>query len=367
MRPDLPERLPLVCPVCRRKSEKGIETYALALERTLHAEDDGDVTEGLLRCSNPSCDRRFPVIDGIPLVVPDLAAYLAHELTGVVAGDLGVELAALLAAAGPDGAPLPRLLEQLAIYLDAHWGDRAEPPPDGPAPWDASGVWPGAALPRAATRPFGLELLAERLRRRQAERVERAIELGASVGRGLAELAQGADLVVGLDWDFAALRRSRRLLRGQPLAYARRVIGRRYLRVEAQAGDLAAENVALLCGDALDPPLLPSSFDRVVALNLIDAVRFPAALLHVVDGLCRGAGEIILTSPFSWQTGTVEEGARLGGERPEEDVAERLERGTELRARYTIEERDDLAWWLRRDSRSGASYSTHYLRARRLG
>jgi 2-polyprenyl-3-methyl-5-hydroxy-6-metoxy-1,4-benzoquinol methylase len=121
-----------------------------------------------------------------------------------------------------------------------------------------------------------------------------------------------------------------------------------------------------VCGDALDPPLVPGVFGRVVALNLLDAVASPRQLLSVLDGLCRPGGEIIVSSPYAWQSSVMADHERLGERDPAADVAALLRSGSEFAARYEIEDEAELPWTLRRDSRSAASYSIHYLRARKM-
>jgi uncharacterized protein YbaR (Trm112 family)/SAM-dependent methyltransferase len=346
MHPQLPARLPLVCPACRHRDGDARNMHTLSVAAALRARPDGDIEEGALVCDNPACRRRYPIIDGIPIVVPDLGALLGRDAAGVVESELHPETAALLAAPGPDDAPLSRQLEHLSIYLDAHWGDRCEPPSDGP----------GAG--------FGFAALAERLHARAAAPVERAVELGCSVGRGLAELARGAQLTVGVELGFAALRRARRLLDGAPLPFARRVSGRHYAPALARAGDLASPSVAFLCADALDPPLVPGFFDRVAALNVLDSLRSPSGLLSVADGLCAPGGELLLGSPYAWQSGHVDEAERPGPD-PAGELRARLAAGERLEARYVVEEEAELPWRLRRDARSAVVYTTHYLRARK--
>src|SRR2546430_2724463 len=77
-----------------------------------------------MRCG--SCGRRYPIVDGVALMLPDLSRL------SEVGPQLAPEVEAVLAQDGPDDAPLSHLLEHLSIYMDAHWGDRAEPGPDGP-------------------------------------------------------------------------------------------------------------------------------------------------------------------------------------------------------------------------------------------
>ena len=322
----------VVCPGCRTMAADGSRLDVRTLERA------GD----LLVCG---CGRRYPIVDGVPIVLADPSSYLRAEIATVVERDLPAEVAALLVEGGPDDAPYARLLEHLSTYLDAHWGDRAEP----------------------ALEASGADALVERIAARQHARVPFAVELGCSTGRIVAELAAGADHVVGLDLQFGAVRRARRILDGERVAYARRQIGRHYVAAHITAGDRGVEpsRRTLVCGDALDPPLIPAMFDRVVALNLLDSVSNPRQLLAVVDGLCARGGELILCSPYAWQSTVMPEHHRLGGVDPALDLAQILRDGAGLRARYAVEDEAELSWTLRRDARSTVTYRTHYVRARK--
>jgi SAM-dependent methyltransferase len=324
MRSDL-----LVCPGCRTRTGDRIDV------RTL--EQVGEV----LACE---CGRRYPIIDGVPIVLADPGSYLRRELATVVERELSPEVAATLVEHGEDDAPYARLLEHLSIYLDSHWGDRAVPGPDGP----------GAGL--------GVAALVGRIAR--LAHVPLAVELGCSAGRIVAELATRADHVIGVDLHFGALRRARRLLAGEPLAYSRRMIGRHYLAATIPPGE-PARGTALVCGDALDPPLVPLSFDRVVAVNLLDSVSQPRQLLSVMDGLCATGGELILASPYAWQSAVLADDARIGGADPASELTAILRDGTGLGSRYDVEDEAELSWTLRRDARSALTYRIHYVRARK--
>ncbi len=320
----------LVCPGCRTASDGRIDL------RTL--DRSGDV----LVCE---CGRRYPVVDDLPIVMADPSGFLRNEIAAILERDLAPSLAQALVADQPDDAPYARLAEHVSIYVDAHWGDRVKPAPDGP----------GAG--------FALAALVERIADRAKHRVAAAVELGCSAGRILAELADGADLVVGLDLHFGILRRARTLLAGERLAFNRRVAGRHYTL--ATATGRRADNVSLVCGDALDPPFVPAAFDRVVALNVVDSVHDPRQLLAVVNGLCRPGGEVILSSPYNWQSGIVGESHRFGGDNPATALVSMLTSG-ELGARYEIEDEAELPWTLRRDARSAVAYCIHYVRARKV-
>lgn len=312
----------LVCPGCRTLRGDRLDVSTLEPAGT----DE-------LACE---CGRRYPMIDGVPIVMNDAGAYVRKEIATVVERELPPAVAALLVADGPDDAPYARMLEHLSIYLDAHWGDRAEPSPG-----------------------FALQPFVERIT--ALPRVALAVELGCSVGRILAELP--AERAVGLDMHFGAVRRARRLLAGEALAYARREIGRHY--AGATATGKHAGDRKLVCADALDPPLLPEVYDRVVALNMLDSVAHPRQLLSVIDGLCKHGGEIIVSSPYAWQSSVMQEHDRIGGADPAAAVRAILTEGTDLRTRYRLEDEAEITWTLRRDARSAVTYKSHYIRARK--
>ncbi|HKA91666.1 MAG TPA: class I SAM-dependent methyltransferase [Haliangiales bacterium] len=325
MRPETAALLPLICLGCRRREGDFWDLHSLAWEGAT------------LACAR--CGRRDPIVDGIPVLYADLADYVARDGWGLAERDMDLDAAALLALAGPDESPFARTAENLSTYLDAHWGDRAEPRPDGPA--ESAGLGP----------------LVGKLRALAGERVARAIELGAGVGRGTVELAAGAEVCVGMDRSLSSLRRARRLAAGERVPYLRRVAGRHY--APATAVGVAAP-VDWLCADALDPPLAPESFDRVAALNLLDAVHDPGRLMDVAVTLCSPGGEVIFASPYAWQSSHVGEAHRIGGADPAAAVRARL-----VAAGFTVEDEDELSWTLRRDARSAVVYRTHWLRARK--
>lgn len=343
----LPQLAPLICPACRRITERGRELWTLSVctvVRTGASSDD--VVEGSLRCDNASCQRRYPIVDGIPIVMLDAAAVLAGQPAAFFE-PLSASTLSLFLEGGTDDAPLARQLEHLSIYLDAHFGDRSQPPACGPvAGWGGAALF--SAVARLASRPVG-----------------RAVELGCGVGRGLLALSGGAQFTLGVDMHLGALRAARRVLGGQGLSYARRTIGRHYQSAELAAGPPVPAH--LICADALDPPLAPQAFERVVACNVLDSVRTPRQLLSVIDGLCAPGGDVTLASPYSWQSGIVDENERIGGETPELELRRIFSSGDGLEAAYTIVAEEELPWHLRRDARSAHSYIVHTLQARKNG
>lgn len=309
----------LICPACRELTDDGLSVHTI--------ERAGDA----LVCTN--CARAYPIVAGVPIVVPDVGAFMRTESLAVLERDVPLEVAELLIAQGADDAPYARLLDHVSVYMDAHWGDRSTPP----APLACT-----AMLEKVAALP----------------RVEATVELGCSTGRITAALAAVSGSVLGLDLQFATLRRAARLVSGESVAFGRREIGRYYSA--AVAAGLACRNVSWVCADAQDPPLVPGMYDRVVALNLLDSVRSPETLLNVLEKLCAPGGEVIVTSPYAWQSGFVNDHERLGAHHPEAHVRDWFtSRG------YIPLDEADLPWSLRRDARSSVTYQIHYLRLRK--
>jgi SAM-dependent methyltransferase len=273
----------------------------------------------VLRCQG--CSREYPVLDGIPVLLKDLAQ---TDALGFSAPLQDVGALSALAAAGPDGAALPHMVEQLSSYLPS---------------WES-----------------GFEAIATRLRGRP--RVELALELGCGVGRALFELSSGADQVIGLDRSGAFLRAAKALLAGHEFPYARRMAGRSYTRSSVQA-PAPVSNARLVCGDVLDPPFAPGQFGRVAALNVLDSVRSPRALLHHIHQLAAPGAEIIVCSPYAWRDDIVPVEERLGNVDPAGALRDEVRK-----LGWTVEDEADLPWTLRRDARALSVYQTHYLRAR---
>ena len=281
------------------------------------------------------------------MLLCNMQDFCNQQAMAIGEGNVPLAVAALLASYGPDQGAYTRMAGELSTYMDASWGDHSDPPPQGPAP----------ANPAAA---FGEKILA-----RSACKVELAVELGAGLGRSLAELARGAEYVVGIDHNLGFLRCARRLLAGEPVPFLRRMSGWHFEAATAAAGDLATPTALLVCGDALSPPLDDHAFGRVVAANLVDNVNSPTSLFTVMDDLCATGGEVILTSPLYWSNAATADDQRLGGSDPGQEITARWRGGVNLSTPYAIDDQCDIDWGLRYDTRTAFKYRSYYLRARK--
>ena len=200
-------------PHCPRCARDGAGRHQLTLDAVLEERDD-DVLSGILHCPNPACRHEYPIIDGIPVIVPALGALLAERgIELLLREDLDPVLESLIGDAIGPGTWLDTLRQTVSTYA---WDGWADLDPEEAAADPADGVQPGAVrrclarlLDMAGTRVAG-----------------RVIDVGCGAGRTAFDLAaRGEDtLVLGVDIHLALLRLARRAAAGV-LSYPRRRIG----------------------------------------------------------------------------------------------------------------------------------------------
>lgn len=343
-------------PTCLACRAAGRPPVQLELARTLR-EDGADVIEGVLLCPEPSCQREYPIIDGIPVLVADPAGYIRNQLADIRArDDLSPDIATLLGdCAGPDSA-YEASRYHLSIYGHGHWGDAD---PDSPA---TTGDDLASVLGR------GLELIG-------APVGGAWLDIGCSVGRGTVELTRRTgDLALGVDLNFAMLRMARRIARTGRVTYALRRSGLVYDH-RSYAVDIAgADRVDFWACDATGLALADDSFDGAVSLNLLDCVPSPLGHLIEMGRVLRPSAPAVLATPYDWSSATPLPGWIGGhsqrsphGGSPPEALRHLLSDATtgELAPRLAIAaELDDVPWRVRTHERADMLYRAHVVLAR---
>ncbi|MCJ2085440.1 methyltransferase domain-containing protein [Methylobacterium sp. E-005] len=263
-----------ICPTCRRG--------ALVLEPGAQATSNA-VMSGVLRCLDPDCGERFPIIAGVPILVPDVRGWLSANLPLVLAGDVedaAVE-AVISAAVGPDSAYAISRAQQ-SRYAHDHYGDLFEGETDGAEPP------PGRAR----------HCLAEALKHFGVGRGPR-LDIGCAAGRTSFDLAAHHDVpVLGVDLNWPLLRIGRGILDRGLLRYPLRHCGDAYERRETYHFPPEADRVDFWIADAQALPFAANTFRLVVALNVIDRVPDPARLVAEVSRVTRPGGDIAFATPL---------------------------------------------------------------------
>ncbi len=327
------------CPTCRARGSDS------ALVLSAWKEDRGG--QGILACPAPECRTRFPVIDGLPVLVADLGRFLSDACVYLLArDDLDEPTADLLGSLLPPGSWFDATRQHLSGYVRDHWGSYELADHAAPAPGQAWGLaQAGLALASAVSGPI--------------------VELGAAAGGVTHALAERFDTpVLGLDLSAPLARFAARALRGGKLRYPLRLAGTAYQEREIAVPPPRRDNARVWLADALVPPLEAGCAGLVVALNLLDCVSDPAALLRSAAALLRPGGQLLLSTPFDWSTAATPVGAWLGA-RSAEAAAPDVGAWAQSTAGLIVAARAEHRWEVRVHARATMQYRTELLVLRR--
>jgi SAM-dependent methyltransferase/uncharacterized protein YbaR (Trm112 family) len=353
------EALRPACPRCRLAG-RGTQPLTLAL---VEIEAGSDVVEGILHCPEPACRHEFPIIDGIPIIVPEVAAFLSSQLTQITAGDgFGPAIESLLGDAAGPGSGYEAGRQHLSTYA---WDGYGEADPQE----EAGGPRPGA-VKRC------LEVMLELAGPMPAGPI---LDLGCSVGASsFALAARSHDVVLGVDLNIAMLRFARRTMLSGRVSYARRRVGLVYDRRDFAVALDGAGRVDFWCCDALALPFPDKAFALITALNVLDCLSSPLDFLQRIGDVLAQGGKLCLATPYDWSAQVTAPSAWIGGHSqrgPQGGAAEPL-----LAALLTpdghpqsidglrlIGEILDWPWQTRLHDRSTVAYSAHLVAAERAG
>jgi SAM-dependent methyltransferase len=343
-----------VCPRCR--SERQLDAL-LALDTI--AQQSGDhIIEATLRCSDTRCGQVYPVIDGIPVIVPAVEQYLKDNFYHLTArNDFSHAIESLLGEISGPGAVFNNSRHHLSSYGWDHYGDLA---PEGMLPVQQGGVTPGNAV---ACLEKGLSLLGAQL---QAP----CLDIGCAVGRTTFQLAsQGTGPVLGVDLNFWMLRTAQQVLRQGRLLFPLKRVGMVYDRFEFAVSLPGAEAVDFWACDARALPFAKGSFGFVNALNVFDVVSAPGNFLCSLRDSLRADGAAVLSTPYDWSPPVPVKHWIDGHEQGDMDTSTR---DTILSAMLTpgehpgaiqgltvVGEEAHHPWHVRVHNRRTASYDTH--------
>lgn len=315
------------------------------------------IHEGALQCTEPACLCEFPIIDDIPILVPDVRAFLADNLSSFLTrDDLSEEIESMLAEAAGPGTALDQRRQHVSTYIRDHYGDfDPEEPDTEPRPGSVVNVL-----------QKGLELLG----RAPAAPV---LDFGCAAGRTTFELAGRANgLVLGVDVNVGMLRLASQALHQGRVRYARRRLGMLYDYRDFEVAFERSENVDFWACDVLALPFAPQTFADAFGFNVLDCVAAPLELLRSLARVLRGS--LVLSTPFDWSGQVTPPGAWVGGHSKRSPAAGASE--AVLRALLTpgghavsvpgleFVAAADVPWQLRVHDRSVVRYETHLVLAR---
>lgn len=339
-----------ICPVCARAG-RGDNALELAV---VGAEGAHGVQAGILHCSAAVCRHEYPIIDGLPIIVPELRRLMAERGVEIMLRtDIDPVLESLIGdAIGPDSW-FDATRQMLSTYG-----------------WDAyADLDPEEVGARGAPAPGAARHCLDRLLALAGSVAEpaHALDLGCAAGRTSFSLAShfGGALVLGVDMHLALLRLARGAAAGH-VSYSRRRSGLAYDR-RSFAVDLAgAERVDFWACDAAALPMRTGTIDLAVALNLLDCVPDPRALLAEIARVLRPGAQALLATPYDWSPratpvenwlgGHSQRGAQAG------DPAAFLHALLGVAPGFSVRgEQASHPWHTRLHDRSHVQYATHLL------
>jgi SAM-dependent methyltransferase len=318
-------------------------------------EEHDHIIEGVLHCPNRDCQREYPIVDGIPIIVTNIRQYVADNIAAITGRrDQGELVEGMLGdCCGPDSV-FNQTRQYLSSYAWDHYGDLdpAEP---------ATEPRPGSML---RTLQAGVDLAG-------AAPAGPWLDAGCSVGRSSFALAERSrELVLGVDLNFAKLRLAAAVLREGRVQYPRRRVGLVYDRRDF-AVDLAGRDlVDFWACDATALPFGAGAFALAASMNVLDCVSAPREFLASLGRMLQPGGQVVLACPYDWSLVATPLENWLGGHSQRSPAAGASEMA--LRALLTpgagagsIEtlelksERDDLLWQVRLHDRSTMTYRLH--------
>ena len=328
---------------------------------TVAEERDDDILSGVLHCSDPACQHEYPILDGIPVIMPNLRQHLSERAVELLLrDDLDPLLWGILGDALGPGSWLDAIRQTVSTYGWDSYADLDQLEPAGPHQ-------PGAAS-------ACLRRLLDLAGRPQAARL---LDVGCGAGRtsfDLAAYAPGA-LVLGVDSNLALLRLARRVAVRAEARYGRRRIGVVYDERRFPVDLPGRERVDFWACDAAALPFAAGTADLALALNLLDCVPQPQRLLAGLAEALAPGGTLLLATPFDWSTAATPMEAWIGGhsQRAEGRGSAEVFLATLLTeaahpnsvAGLIRLGSADCAWHTRLHDRASISYSTHLVAARR--
>ena len=343
------ERIQPLCPLCWQGRQA---TSVLQVSHVASLEGE-EILEGSLVCPERLCQREYPIIDGIPVILANPQSWIETQLPYVMRRrDLHSFTESIIGDIAGPGSAHDRERGNNGIYAHAHW---------------------------AAENPAFLEIYGAARRMLDDPPAGLWLDIGCSVGRGTFELAKATgDLAVGLDLNFSMLRVAQEIRRTGRARYARRRVGLVFDFVDDPVPELPVQNVSFWCTDVTTIPFAAAKFDGAMALNMVDCVPSPLSLLCEMGRVLKPHSESLLSTPFDWATGASDASAWLGGH-----SQRALHQGsslTELRRVLSKDcqagldtglwietELDRVKWRLRTNERSVTEYDVYMARLRRKG
>ena len=167
---------------------------------------------------------------------------------------------------------------------------------------------------------FGVENFAiacAKIASKFARNTTKALDLGCATGRASFELAKTFDEVEGLDFSVRFVQVGSKLKEKGYVAFRCKEEGELSLNkkvtLQDQGYEDVSQKVSFWQGDACNLKPNFTSYDLIMATNLIDRLYNPKLFLDTIDTRLNEEGILMLTSPYTWQESSTKKEFWLGG------------------------------------------------------
>jgi len=295
----------------------------------LESANGNECSEGFLKCEE--CNQLYPVIDGVALLVQDVAEYLSSRPSLLGRWILSSKSSAMKEYLKGTSLTLPKLdrsqgdnLYEVdgSLYDSYNW-----------AQFDFESNDRFLSLLKHKMYPNDLY---NKVVHSTATNLDgAALDLGCSSGYAAFQLAKKFAYVIGIDLSFSFISEARKRMKALRLG-----------------------NLDFVVADCLMPPFLPNKFDFVIALNIIELMD-AEQLLNRILKLLKENGEVTFSSPYDYNR--VQQGDRV----TPQSFRNLLQRtGFRIESRYVTNE-SFIPWTLKINERTYLFYYVDYLRARK--
>jgi SAM-dependent methyltransferase len=180
---------------------------------------EGDfIIEGFLECTNDNCQETFPIVEGVPIVLRDFAAWWRTEKAGFYhIKRRSAEMDAYFESLEENDHRYFRDKSRLNSYIDFHYSI----PPDSP----------DFMTQQADPRTYW-DIVTKAGRPGDGSHYKRSLDLGCSVGRYTFTLARFSESSVGMDLNFSAVAYAAGLQRNIHQSFERKMHGRCFKAAE---------------------------------------------------------------------------------------------------------------------------------------
>jgi len=352
--------------VCPKKIKTKICCNELVLDEVFNFSKSNtkEVREGYLKCK--SCNSRFPVFFGIPVLISNLPGYLQlAKKYGQINRNLVADSLLLAKQAKPKakkelfGQTKKQYASQVRAllennYIINHYDNfLALAKPDEPLD--------GFLRKYQHNSPH--LVLEEFLKSYLNTKDSLALDVGCNIGGFLISLSQNARLVFGLDNSFEHLFFASCLLKRFPkrINYYQ-VLLEADIKKKRPLDVKTVDNLTLIAGEGDNLPFRNSSLSIVSSCNLIDIIDNPIGLLREKIRVLKKKGLLLSSDPYQFLGENKKKLKVKKGQTPWQRIKEILRPKIKI-----LEERDNTPWVTRGYQRNYSIYYNHSFCGRKLG